>query len=304
MKIADRFTQTSSRRGFTLIELLVVIAILAAMLLPALAHAKLKATQADCLSNQKQLALAWNMYATDQNDNLVYAPSGLGGTSWNDADGFWYIPTDPVTFVQSWGGNQGTALSAIQSCLTTNNLLFSYAKSIGLYHCPGDKRSTLSIGDPTAKSVGFAWDSYAITANVDGVGGLTNYTKLSAIRRTSDCFVDVEQSDTRGYNEGTFDIGGNHIPTKTAFQFEDVFATYHGNVNTFSFGDGHAQAKKWLDNNILACGVKTLQPGSTLYDYQQAGANGTTAPSNTPGGPPNCPDADYLIQHWVSPSTP
>ena len=86
----------SNRTGFTLIELLVVIAIiaiLAALLLPALAAAKERAQSTSCLNNLKQLGLAMNMYATDNQDFLPWP--NWGGGNPTDVAGWLYGPQGP-----------------------------------------------------------------------------------------------------------------------------------------------------------------------------------------------------------------
>src|ERR1051325_4776211 len=103
---ARRADRDRGLRGFTLIELLVVIAIiaiLAAMLLPALSKAKEKARGIACVSNGRQMALAWVSYANDHKDELV-PNRGAGGPSWVAGQMVW-----PA------GGNNGDTAVLVDS---------------------------------------------------------------------------------------------------------------------------------------------------------------------------------------------
>ena len=269
-------TEKSRPAGFTLIELLVVIAIiaiLAAMLLPALARAKLKATQAACLNNQKQIGLASLMYASENNDAIVAFPSVASG------GGFWIVPANPPPWV-AVGTTTAQALQMVQDCLRTNNPLYQYAPNVGIYHCPGDTRDRLTPGN------GWAYDSYSKSQNFAGdpfgnyVGFGTTYTKYSQMNAPSQTFTFVEDVDSRGYNNGSWEViwtGGN-----VRFQWQDPIPIYHGNVSTYGFGDGHVESHKWLNSNLINAG-------------KVAAAGGTTG--GIPGGGPySGPDYNFVWQ--------
>ena len=121
-----------------MIELLVVIAIiaiLAAMLLPALAKAKQKAQGVYCLNNNKQLILAWSMYAGDNKETV---PSSDSNT---DADGRppWITGTMSMT---SGSPTQMPSVNAnwdIQTDLIHNSF-WNYAQNPAVYRCPADVR--------------------------------------------------------------------------------------------------------------------------------------------------------------------
>jgi prepilin-type N-terminal cleavage/methylation domain-containing protein len=270
----------SERRAFTLIELLVVIAIiaiLAAMLLPALSKAKLKATQAACLSNQKQLGLAYVMYAGDNEDKVVPMDDATG-TIVNLAGGFWGGSLGPV-----FTGTVDQYAAEAQAQLTTNNPLYHYAASPGAYQCPGDTR--INQG---SLALGWAYGSYSKTQNVGGQsynnywGAGNTYLKLANIQTPSSTFSFIEDAATagKGCNQGTWTVQwspassfrGTH---PQSFTWVDPVPMYHGNVSTFNFADSHAESHKWLDGSIVSAGIAAAHGGTATvsvtsgmdYDY-------------------------------------
>ena len=144
------------RRGFTLIELLVVIAIiaiLAAILFPVFARAREKARQSSCQSNQKQLGLAFFMYATDYdqrypNRDVGAAPTRFGWTDMLDP----YIKNMQIFVCPSTNRHA--------TCFNTR-----IPTSYGYNFC-FVRNGEATIRSPAEHLVFLDWRSYAVKWNV------------------------------------------------------------------------------------------------------------------------------------------
>jgi prepilin-type N-terminal cleavage/methylation domain-containing protein len=224
------------RPGFTLIELLAVIAtiaILAALLLPILSKAKIKAQRTACFSNLRQLGVAWQMYYNDSNGYLV--PS---------------FPGNPDVWVQ---GNMTNAAEAVNPDLIMQGKLFHYAQNVSTYRCPGDLG--VSIGGKAVRSLrSYSMNCFmgARDPNLPPIpdtasGYVSFFSKDSDLARPSELWVLIDE-DERSINDGFFLTD----PTAhTWFDFPALSARRHNFSFTLNFGDGHSELWRPRDARTL-----------------------------------------------------
>ena len=210
--------------AFSLIELLVVIAIiavLAALLLPALSAAKGHALRTTCLNNKRQLGLGWELYSSDNHDQLALNLGSYIDGVHRSPPGCWvtgnaFLDADPATI--------------------TSGSLFRYVQSIKLYHCPVDQNFVVGTTAPRLRSV-------SLSGYMGGEDYETNFLvqlvrKSTAIRHPSTSLTFLDE-DPWSIDEGLF------LYSSQVDEWLNIPARWHQNGVVWVFADEHAEYWKW-----------------------------------------------------------
>jgi prepilin-type processing-associated H-X9-DG protein len=234
--------------GFTLIELLVLIAVIAllvALLLPALARAKLKAQSVQCMNNHRRLAFAWRMYTEDNQDVLLFA-------------GSWPVTSrDPYSwcngrmdFDDANPSNWDPTVDIMQSPL------WPYCgNSLGIWKCPADRSYVTVNGQRMPRIRTMAMNAYlgGLSGTAIATGNMAAYTLYRKYSELSQpgldrifAFID-EREDAINYGHYLQDMTGALPCIPMLYRWLDLPASYHGNAGGLSFADGHSEIHRWRD---------------------------------------------------------
>jgi prepilin-type processing-associated H-X9-DG protein len=302
MKTSDRWViKKTGAGGFTLVELAVVIAtvaVLAAVLLPALAGTKPDSQAFQCLENQRQLILAWQMYAEDNNDLLPpndypYTTPYARQTAAKQASmRNWVVGTMESPYDSS---DYPATHGSISEFLDPNTVLSTYITNKAVYRCPADNyidpnsHQVLVRSYSMNSAVGTAWNSSSTyTGNSSDPplgspvqGGWLNgntynnrqttwltYGKMSSFSRPgpANTFVIMDENPY-SINDGSMAISATAAPGNT--YLINFPAGNHNGAAGISFADGHVIIHKWLDPRTFSpSGLVGPGMGSPMPTHQ------------------------------------